>query len=280
MKKALTLVLLSVIIGITAHLYVNAEERMASAERELFDAVEIDEDLKSSLAVKSNETVIRVLNTPVVFAFNNYSNLDEVLKGEDIDQVLYAIVGEAGVSSVYLIDEKGVATQTENSMLPNDYKMILALLQGEALKYLPGGTVVSNIYYFWGQSNHQGSALYYCTNEGEYVYYSGSIGNDNRYLFPANDFFEFMKAVYSNMGPENPPGGVDIESVWDLSGYNVASDLFSLKISDGIEKAEDKLYAVPFWGIIAFSAAAVAAGVTIGILFIAKKRKSRNKRQT
>ena len=87
MKKILILMVM-LIIAFSFQLIAIAEEKMDFVEKEEYDAVNINDTIKKSLQTKSDETIIRVLNTPIVFAFNEYSDIDALLTGDYIDQML------------------------------------------------------------------------------------------------------------------------------------------------------------------------------------------------
>lgn len=266
-NKLFLILLLSIVFSIQLYVQfsVNALDSTEVTENKKFDAVIIDDTIKNSLSINSEDTVVRIHNVPIVFAFSKYNNINELLRSDYIDQTFYAIVNGDTVSSIYTIDDLGETTKIENSFLSEDFKTISALLNNGVLDYLPEGTVVSNIYYFWGQSNHQGSALYYNTNKGGFVYYSGYM--NRQYLFPEKDFFEYMKAVYSIMGTDNPPGSIDAESIWNLSNYDITSN------SVGSNKSESGRKSFFFFGGIALVITAFLSVLIICIVSIVNKRK-------
>ena len=65
----------------------------------------------------------------------------------------------------------------------------------------------------------QGTAIYYETEKGDFVYYEG-------YFFPKDDFISIMRELRSQMGSDTPPGGFDITSVCDLTKYDINSPKF------------------------------------------------------
>lgn len=245
---------------------------MYFVNNEEYDVFNVDDNIKSSLSYKSDSQIIRVLNTPIVFAFNRFSNIDDLLAGNYIDQVLYAVVDDKVINSIYLIDDFGESTIVENSLLSGDNKTVHALLNNVVLDYLPEGVEIFNVYYFWGQSNHQGSALYYRTNEGGYVYYRSYLNNDSQYLFPEEDFFDYMKSLYSTLGPDNPPGDIEIKSTWDLSKYEITSGPTEIKQSAILNKT------MPFFYIgIILALTMLSTFFIVGSIFI--KRRKNNESQ-
>ena len=267
MKKFIIL-LVMLIMAFSFQLIVIAEEKMDFAENEEYDALNIDDTIKRSLQIKSDDTIIRVLNTPIVFAFNEYSDIDALLTGDYIDQVLYAIVNDKSIEAIYLVDNLGESTTVENSLLSRDYKTVSVLLQNDVIDSLPEGAEITNIFYFWGQSNHQGSALYYRTNKGGFVYYRSYLNNDTQYLFPEQDFFNYMKALYSTLGPDNPPGSIEMESSIDISKYEISLESLGSNKSATVKKTSSFIFV-----IIVFASILLLSIFIIGFIFIIKRPK-------
>ncbi len=267
MKKKLILMVM-LIIAFSFQLIAIAEEKMDFVEKEEYDAVNINDTIKKSLQTKSDDTIIRVLNTPIVFAFNKYSDIDDLLTGDCIDQVLYATVNDKSIKAVYLVDNLGESTAVENSLLSGDYKTVSVLLQNAVIDSLPEGAKITNIYYFWGQSNHQGSALYYRTNKGGFIYYRSYLNNDTQYFFPEQDFFNYMKALYSTLGPDNPPGSIEMGSPMDLSKYEISLEPLESNKSATVKKTSSFIFV-----IIVFASILLLSFFIIGFIFIIKRPK-------
>jgi hypothetical protein len=77
-----------------------------------------------------------------------------------------------------------------------------------------------SVFYMSGETSMMGTAIYYRTSIGDYVYYyHSSIGEK---LFPVDDFCKFQQAIKDEYAkyPESG-GGVDIANVWDLTKYEL-----------------------------------------------------------
>ena len=89
-------------------------------------------------------------------------------------------------------------------------------------KYISPDVKVENVYYLSGETNHMGTAIYYRTNLGDYVYYNHySIGEK---LFPIEKFCKYQKAIsaeLANNPNDNGSNDIDISGVMDLSEFEL-----------------------------------------------------------
>lgn len=80
-----------------------------------------------------------------------------------------------------------------------------------------------------------GTAVYYKTNKGDYVYFNHlSIGE---YLFPIEAFCAYQRAILDEaLQYPDRVGSVSYSQVWDLSPYDFKADTFNLhaEIPEGI----------------------------------------------
>ena len=272
MRKKLIVIFIMLATIACMSFFANAKEN--DGLNNMFDALKIDNSILSVLPVQSGDTVIRFFNSPIVFAFEECVEINDVLNGDHLDQTIYAIIRNGSVASVHL-DNSGTLTVLENCNIIYDTETIGMLLDNGILKHLPDGTTISNVYYFWGQSNHQGSALYYSTSNGDYVYYKYYLSGGKQYIFPANDFFGFMKKVYSAMGPDNPPGGVNIESVQDLTKFEIKSISSNIneKDKESTNTGTDNKTHVFLWLGITLGTIAVTTGIVFCYIRFSPKKK-------
>lgn len=271
MKKTIVMIFIAVSMLLPFTLTVCAEENISSKansekiEFTQYSAFDIDDSIQSALKVKRGDTVIRVYNVPVVFAFKDYNNIEEILKSNHIRIPVYVVMRDDELISAYTVDENMKVTdqELENSLFTAERATVWNLINHVVEKKLSKGTNILDVYYLWGGTNHQGSALYYKTDKGDFVYYTFG----GQYLFPASDFFAFMKAVYETMGPDTPPGEPDIESVWDLSKYEV-------NFTEADMRTDVAWWHILLW--VSGGAVLVLGGVACGISLHKKYRRVKN----
>ncbi len=171
--------------------------------------MEIDDSIKAAIGVKDDEKVIRVHNSPIVFAFNTYGSIEEILVSDYIDETFYVVVRDNEIVSLHQLREKleVMDLDLENSLFRGEEPNISVLLNNDITAELPEGTTVLDVYYLWGETNHQGSALYYKTDKGDFVYYKYYLTGGRHPFFTASAFFDIMREIYGTMGPDTPPGG-------------------------------------------------------------------------
>ena len=189
------------------------------------DSKTISEDIKSKLEIKDNEEVIAVYNIPIWYAFSKYNNIDEILAGgkDAVLEICYLVTCENTEPTLkaYRIDRY----ESHNPWDFVDKEVLTAFHNQELPKVLSKSIEVENIYYISGEPHYQGNAIYYETNEGDFVYYRHYSLGDGEYFFPVDAFCKYQKSVMESRNPlEN--GGTNISNVWDLSKYDINSDKF------------------------------------------------------
>ena len=89
-------------------------------------------------------------------------------------------------------------------------------------KYISSNAKLENIYYISGEINQMGTAIYYKTSVGDYVYYNYySIGEK---LFPIEDFCKYQKAISDELAKHSDENGsedIDISDFMDLAKYEL-----------------------------------------------------------
>jgi hypothetical protein len=195
MKKVMRMV--CIVILITALVFTlivfignNRKKRLIN-EFDQYSALKIDDSIKASIGATDGQTVIRIHNIPIVYAFDAYDSIEEILKSDDILATYYAVTDGSEIISVYN-DVDGEFHLMDNSMILNDSKTREVLTNRDALDMLPQNASVLDVYYLCGESNHQGSALYYKTNIGDFVYYEYHLTGETKTFFSANEFFDLM----------------------------------------------------------------------------------------
>ena len=212
MKKVMRMV--CIVILITALVFTlivlignNRKKRLIN-ELEQYSALKINDSIKASIGATDGQTVIRIHNIPIVYAFDAYDSIEEILKSDDILATYYAVTDGSEIISVYR-DLNGELYLMDDSLILNDSKTRDVLISGGVSEMLPRNAIVLDVYYLWGESNHQGSALYYKTNIGDFVYYEYHLTGETKTFFSANEFFDLMKSYCATLSPDTPPGNAD-----------------------------------------------------------------------
>lgn len=212
MKKVMRMI--CIVILITALVFTlivlirnNRKKRLIN-ELEQYSALKIDDSIKASIGATDGQTVIRIHNIPIVYAFDAYDSIEEILKSDDILATYYAVTDGSEIISVYN-DVDGEFHLMDNSMILNDSRTRDVLMNRDVLDMLPQNASVLDVYYLCGESNHQGSALYYKTNIGDFVYYEYHLAGETKTFFSANEFFDLMKSYCATLSPDTPPGNAD-----------------------------------------------------------------------
>lgn len=173
-----------------------------------------DENTKSERRlVKDFKNVVKVYNVPIRHAFTEYQNINDVMQSDYVLGEYYIVERTDGTLEYYGDDFTTV------SPLNNADKPLAAVKNNDfAKRYISSDAVIEGVYYLYGERSMMGTAVYYKTSVGDYVYYYyHTIGE---MLFPLNDFCDFQQAI-SDEYAKNPDadGGIDIASVWNLSSY-------------------------------------------------------------
>ena len=198
-------------------------------------ALKVDDSIKATIGAKDDQTVIRMLIVPIVQAFNAYDSIDEILKSEYLLQTCYIVMNDNEFSSFHQVYEgKIYKIEAEGNVL-HDSETRSVLINEDVLKELPKNTNILDVYYLWGVSCRQGSALYYKTNIGDFVYYRCYLTGGTQYLFPVDDFCDIMEKVCENMLSHGESNGCDwgmyIDAIPDISRYDMDSSEFDLGLA-------------------------------------------------
>lgn len=177
-----------------------------------YSAIQIDDSIKSALGVGDNERVIRVHNVPIVYAFSTYTydTIEAVLESDYVSQTIYAVVKGDEIRTLYSFADDGRVVEMTDSSIALDSETLSVLLSDGASEQLPKGAKVLDVYYLWGQAMHQGSALYYITNKGDFVYYdyylTSTVMEKEQTVFTGAEFSALMKMIYYAMVEDTRPG--------------------------------------------------------------------------
>ncbi|WP_019679141.1 dockerin type I repeat-containing protein [Ruminococcus flavefaciens] len=182
--------------------------------------------------VQDFKSIMRYYNVPVRSAFTEYDNIDDILVSKYVLQKLYIVEQQDGSFKYY--DEDLTEIKSSSSYLNIPEKAYTAFWDKDFVnKYISSNAKLENIYYISGEINQMGTAIYYKTTVGDYVYfYHYSIGEK---LFSIEDFCKYQKAISDELAKhpnENDGSDIDISSIMDLSKYdlkNITSESERLK---------------------------------------------------
>ena len=196
---------------------------------EMNDSLNISTEIKQQLGVGNTEKAIKMFNVSMHFAFADIHNIDELLEKDDlILSEYYAIQSVDGTLSYKDIID-GTVVSLAGDMSTNQ-KAIKFLQDNTVATKIPAGAEIYETYYLSGENSYSGTAIYYKTNKGDFVYYSHYTVGDSEYLFPVKDFCEYQRALYDEMGKyPDLDGGVDISQLWDLTRYDIHSEDFNIQ---------------------------------------------------
>ena len=115
----------------------------------------------------------------------NCDSIEEILKSEYINATCYMVMDGMELVSVYKdFNGKLYLMDMANSRIPYDHETRTILINESILEKLPQNAHMLDVYYLWGQTSYQGSALYYKTDLGDFVYYKYYSVGGKQYLFP------------------------------------------------------------------------------------------------
>jgi len=172
-----------------------------------YSAIQIDDSIKSALGVQDNEQVIRVYNISTERAFAKYGTIEEVLTSDDVLQALYAVMKDYGIK-VYTFDDDSNVVEIKYGIRFTDDETTSVLLNNTILEQFPQGAKILDVYYLWGAANYAGSALYYRTDKGDFVYYNYFLTYEvlgkQQTFFTKDEFFDLMRAIDDYQSDRDP----------------------------------------------------------------------------
>lgn len=170
-------------------------------------------------------------NTPLRFAFTEYSNIDDVLTGKELLAKYYAVEHNDGSFTFFNEDLKELKS---NSYTEIDGKTVelpfINMPEGAVNAYknsdfakecISPDAEIESVYYLSSESSMMGTAVYYKTSVGDYVYFvHHDIGSA---LFPITDFCKYQQAINDEISkhPDLDAGDLNIAGIWDLSEYEL-----------------------------------------------------------
>ena len=236
---------------------------MASAEEPtpVEDSTYVSEEIRDLLGAPEDATVTQMYNTQIFLVFGARDTIENVLAWPKM-QVYYHIEMPDGTWMNKVIMD-GEAFELEMNI--QHPKAMEVYKSGCMLDLLGEDTVAENIYYLSGESSYTGTAIYYRTNKGDYVY---CLWTDiGECFFPAEAFFATMNRILEESAKYgHMDGGVDLSNVLDLSAYQLDSPTFFL---NPVEDDSAQLNSNWIWVVVI----AVLAVVSLTVGFVVHKKR-------
>ena len=266
MKKAILLfVAIMVMISFIISAFATGDQL---TEDSLILSEETKKEVRSWVDDEYAEVSFRRYYVSLWAGFYSYDNIDDVLADDwCLLGVSYKVVTKSGVKHL----SEGVAGILENKSPPNE-EAVNAAFTSEVSQYIAPDVIVYNTYYLDNESSHQGTAVYYKTNKGDFIYYNYyEIGEK---LFPVEAFCAYQRAKPTG----DLIGETDASESWDLSAYDFRSDSFDLDapIPEGLLSAgtaPSEKTDIPWYAIgIGIGVCGIAAVVVIVSVRIRKRK--------
>ena len=126
--------------------------------------------------------IITLYNTPLRFAFTEYSNIDDVLTGKELLAKYYAVEHKDGSFTFFNENLKELKSNSYTEINGKTVELpFINMPEGAvnayknsdfAKEYISPDAEIESVYYLSGESSMMGTAVYYKTSVGDYVYYT------------------------------------------------------------------------------------------------------------
>ena len=191
----------------------------------------ISDDILAQLPLKEGDIVFPEYIGAIYSYFGHYNNIDEVIDRFVVkkpEAVIYVVLSQDGSRACYKLYQGEYVKKPTNS--PHYFYYLDTFLEGEELKQIDPDIQIEYAYYFNGETDRAGTAIYYKTNLGDYVFYVAKGSPiTGKYLLSAEAFFTLHKTYYETSrliyGDNHPVGGGSIAEM-DLSAYQIGSPNF------------------------------------------------------
>ncbi len=143
------------------------------------------------------EYVFRAYNLSVNAVFSKYNNIQDALSSSHAQYPKIIWATEDGIVKYY--------NEQKMQSMPTPYfkissKTIQEFKTQNPLKKISDDITVKTMYVMYGAIHHEGDAIYYETDKGNYVYYVGH--GFGELLMPMKDFCELQKATRKKLRKE------------------------------------------------------------------------------
>lgn len=252
------------IISLSFPLFVYADSDTASRETadshiSQLSSSNIDAAVFEKLELNPTDRVIKIYSLFLTEAFSKYTAIRDLLTSESVLCIYVVVSKENRAKDAYISSNGSELVSADEDILGTI--PVTAYYDESIIKNISPSITVYNTYYLYAHGVHQGYALYYETDMGNYVYYyAGWMGGAN--LMPSAAFVDCMVIRHKELIETAKLGGsiYSIPNYYEI--YNMNSENFDphylpahLDPNAAPEKAD-----VPW-----LTAAAIAAGALIVI---------------
>ena len=251
---------------------------LSNEEKEALGVLEVYSDENTKPELRANDNIvsaIRIYNVSFLYAFTNYFSIDDVLSNNCIKETYFVVEDKEGTLSYFDANyEKlksnryAVVDGKEVELPPIDVstQTLSALNNNEMLKNNIAEDVETyNVYFLSDEANMMGSALYYKTNYGDFVYYYHY--DTGELFFTANEFVSFEKNVMEELEKYSEyDGAFSLNQVTDLSKYELVNASTNSLVNASETDVRTSVKTITVFGTIA----------TFAILLIALSLKALN----
>ena len=155
------------------------------------DSRNISPEVLERIALEDTELVFKCYVLHIESVFTNYTNIDEILDKSYGVRYVQKEFSDPYLN-IFITDKNGKVIErayTKNTDIVIYQETLDELQNAEAIKAVSPDIVVQSVYYLWGENMRMGTAIYYKTNLGDYVYYRQHWLGEK--LFPAEVFFAY-----------------------------------------------------------------------------------------
>ena len=246
------------------------------------DSLSISQEVRDNLNATEEDFVVRFYIIGLIDQFGTFDTLQEIFRDGEVLQEGYIVEKPDG--SRRFVDSNGyVEFSPSHTIIDGQRVEIPAItILDEAWEAFTTRTVVEmiapdvtvdHIYYIYAENMMEGTAVYYETNYGDYVYYrSYTVGGEC--LFPVEVFAQYMHEYYE---ARRKYLYTSLLGVWDVSSFDIHSDTFDLNGSY-FKVKEVKPHVTPFeyWNVI-WALVGILGGSILGTALILLHRKIKEK---
>lgn len=237
------------------------------------DSRNVPENLVALANPGEGDILFRYYNIPLRFDFTNYDSIEAILENATENSMpLYALETSDGQRVVFKTQDNGISYKSvydENGQGEWANPSFQEHITGEAIRTVSPDIIIESMYYLKGENSKMGTAIYYKTNLGDYVFFDGSI---DEYLFSAEAFFEYQRALYAEAIQQGDKDGSPAYSSWDLSAYDYRSDNFDPHAPFPISAEPEQTPSPYLW--IGIAAGAVVLTAIAAFFIVKAKRKA------
>lgn len=269
MRKIVTCLFLAVLLPL---LCLNG---YATEYSDPLDSRNIPQEVLELADPSETDVLFRYYRTAILSSFAEEDSIEAILEKATANIPFYALETSFGQRFVFETWDNGVSYETadENHQGCWTSSTFQEHRTGEAIHTVSSDIVIESMYYINGENDMTGTAIYYKTNLGDYVFFKHySIGER---LFSAEAFFEYNRAIYAEIVRANaygsPMGSINY-SGWDLSAYDYRSEGFNPNAPFPRNTVSEQTPSPYLW--ISIAAGTVVLTVIAAFFVIKAKRKS------